>query len=144
MLMPNKPSLQTPQTPIEMELLAVVRDWDRAMVQNDADAIGSFMADDWTIVGADGSTSDKATFLALIRAGVLSHDEMQSEDIHIRVYGDAAVVMARGVSGGLYRGAPFRELERQANVFIRQGSHWRCVLTHLSRLQQQAGLDAAE
>jgi hypothetical protein len=35
------------------------------------------MADDWTIVGADGSTSDKTTFLGLVRAGVLSHDLMQ-------------------------------------------------------------------
>ena len=124
----------------EHELLAVVRDWDRAMVQNDADAIGRFMADDWNIVGSDGSTTDKATFLGLVRAGVLSHDLMQSEDIHIRVYGDAAIVVARGVSGGLYQGRPFREVERQSNMFIRQGSHWQCLLTHLSRLQQQAGL----
>ena len=116
----------------EHELLAVVRDWDRAMVQNDAEAIGRFMADDWTIVGADGRTSDKATFLGLVKAGVLSHDAMQSEDIDIRVYGDAAVVVASGVSGGVYQGRPFRDAERQSNVFIRQGSHWRCVLTHLS------------
>ena len=121
----------------EHELLAVVRDWDRAMVQNDAEAIGRFMADDWTIVGADGSTTDKATFLGLVKAGVLSHDLMQSNDIEIRVYGDAAIVVARGVSGGLYQGRPFREVERQSNTFIRQGSHWRCVLTHLSRLQQR-------
>ena len=121
----------------EHELLAVVRDWDRAMVLNDAKEIGRFMADDWIIIGADGSTSDKATFLGLVKAGVLSHDLMQSEDIDIRVYGDAALVVARGVSGGLYQGRPFRETERQSNMFIRQGSHWRCVLTHLSRLQQQ-------
>jgi ketosteroid isomerase-like protein len=104
------------------------------MVQNDADAIGRYMADDWTIVGSDGSSSDKATFLGLIESGVLSHDVMQSEDVTIRIYGDAAVVLARGVSGGSYQGRAFREVERQSNVFIRRGSQWRCVLTHLSRL----------
>jgi len=124
----------------EHELLAVVHDWDRAMVQNDAEAIGRFMTDDWSIVGADGSISDKATFLGLIKAGVLSHDVMQSEDIDIRVYRDAAIVVARGVSGGLYDGRPFHEVERQSNMFIRQGSQWRCVLTHLSRLHQRAGI----
>jgi ketosteroid isomerase-like protein len=118
----------------EQELRAVVNDWDEAMVQNDAEAIGHYMADDWTIVGSDGSSSDKATFLGLIESGVLSHDVMQSEDVTIRVYGDAAVVLARGVSGGLYQGRAFREIERQSNVFIRRGSQWRCVLTHLSRL----------
>jgi ketosteroid isomerase-like protein len=119
---------------LEHELLAVVRAWDRAMVQNDPEAIGRFMADDWTIIGSDGSSSDKAAFLGLIRSGMLSHDVMRSDDITVRMYGEAAVITARGVSCGVYQGHPFREVERQSNVFILQGSQWRCVLTHLSRL----------
>jgi len=109
------------------------------MVANDAETIGRFMAEEWTIIGSDGSRSDKATFLELIRSGVLSHDVMQSEDITIRMYGHAAVVTARGVSGGTYQGRVFREVERQSNMFIRQGAQWRCVLTHLSRLVPPAG-----
>ena len=119
---------------VEHELVAVMRAWDRAMVQNDPEAIGRFMADDWVIIGSDGSSSDKAAFLGLIRSGRLSHDVMRSDDITVRIYGEAAVVTARGVSGGLYQGHSFREVERQSNVFILQGSQWRCVLTHLSRL----------
>lgn len=118
----------------EQELLTVVRDWDVVMVQNDADAIGRFMAEDWTIVGSDGHTMDKQTFLHLIRDGILSHDLMQSDDLSIRVYGSAAVVTGLGVSAGIFQGRPFREVERQSNVFVRQGSQWRCVLTHLSRV----------
>ena len=118
---------------VEDELRAVVAAWDRAMVQNDARAIGRFMADEWTIIGPDGSSSDKARFLGLIDSGALTHDVMQSEDVTVRVYGDAAVVLAHGVSSGTYRGQPFREVERQSNLFIRQGTGWRCVLTHLSR-----------
>jgi ketosteroid isomerase-like protein len=123
----------------EHQLRTVVHEWDQAMVQNDVEAIGRHMADDWTIVGSDGGSSDKATFLGLIDSGVLSHDVMQSEDVTIRVYGDAAVVIARGVSMGMYQGRAFREVERQSNTFIRQGSHWRCVLTHLSRLAPPTG-----
>ena len=103
------------------------------MVQNDARAIGRFMADEWTIIGPDGSSSDKASFLGLIDSGVLRHDVMQSDHVTVRVYGDAAVVLADGVSGGTYRGQPFRDVERQSNVFIRQEAQWKCVLTHLSR-----------
>ena len=58
----------------EDELIGVANDWDRAMVENDAEAIGRYMADDWTIVGSDGSVGDKATFLALVKSGALSHD----------------------------------------------------------------------
>ena len=63
-------------------------------------------------------------------------DEMTSQDFQVRVYGDTAVVSARGVSGGKYQGQPFREVERSSNVFVRQAGQWRCVLTHLSRLTQ--------
>jgi ketosteroid isomerase-like protein len=86
--------------PAEDELAALAHAWDRAMVQNDAEAIGRYMADDWTIIGADGSTSDKVTFLGLVKSGVLSHDVMESEELSIRLYGSTAVVFARGVSGG--------------------------------------------
>lgn len=116
------------------ELMAVAEAWDRAMVGNDADAIGAFMADEWTIVGSDGNVVDKVRFLELVRSGALIHDTMTSEDIQVRVYGDAAVVMARGVSGGTYQGRPFRETERVSCVFVKRDGRWRCVLTHLSRL----------
>jgi ketosteroid isomerase-like protein len=33
---------------------ALANEWDRAMVENDADAIGRYMPDDWVIVGSDG------------------------------------------------------------------------------------------
>ena len=117
------------------ELTALARGWDQAMVANDVEAIGRYMADDWRIVGSDGSISDKATLLELIRSGTLTHDVMTSESIEVRRYGDAAVVTARGVSGGTYQGQAFRETELSSNVFVRQSGRWTCVLTHLSRLE---------
>ena len=41
------------------ELVEAVRAWDEAMVANDAAAIGRFMADDWIIVGPDGSVDGR-------------------------------------------------------------------------------------
>jgi ketosteroid isomerase-like protein len=120
----------------EAELIGVTNEWDRAMVENDAEAIGRYMADDWTIIGSDGSVGDKATFLGLVKSGALTHDVMESDDLKVRLYGDTAVVTARGVSGGKYQGQAFREVERASCVFVRQQGRWRCVLTHLSRIAQ--------
>ena len=125
---------------LEEELIAVAHEWDRAMVENDAEAIGRYMADDWTIIGPDGSVGDKATFLGLVKSGALTHDVMESEDFKVRIYGETAVVTARGVSGGKFQGQAFREMERSSCVFVRQEGRWRCVLTHLSRLAQQEGM----
>ncbi|CAN5900424.1 hypothetical protein BH20GEM1_BH20GEM1_01520 [soil metagenome] len=46
--------------------------------------------------------------------------------------------VARGVSGGAYRNAPFFLIERSSNVFVRQEGRWRCVLTHLSEIAEAA------
>ena len=121
-----------------MELRTMVAAWDQAMIQNDADKIGQFMHDDWVIVGSDGGVSDKPTFLAQIRQGRLSHDVMTSEDLRIREYGDVAVLISIGVSGGLFEGHAFREHERQSSVFVKERGEWRCVITHLSRLPDAA------
>lgn len=116
------------------EVLSFAEAWDRAMVTNDADLIGSFMAEDWVIIGPDGSVGNKSGFLAFVASGELTHDIMTTEDAQVRVYGDTAVVTAHGISGGKYRGQAFREHERSSCVFVRNEGRWRCVLTHLSRL----------
>jgi ketosteroid isomerase-like protein len=123
------------QNAAEQEIINVEQAWNRAMVRNDAEAIGRFMADDWTIIGPDGSVSGKAAFLDLVSSGVLTHDVMDSDEYTVHLYGETAVVIARGVSGGQYHGQKFRVEERVSDVFVRQGGEWRCVVTHLSRLK---------
>lgn len=123
---------------VEDELADVVNAWDRAMVTNDPEAIGAYTADDWTIIGPDGSVGDKASFLGFVRSGALTHSVMESHDLNVRVYGDAgdtAVVTARGISGGQYQGESFYLVERVSCVFVRQHGRWVCVLTHLSRIE---------
>lgn len=120
--------------PVEEELREVAAQWDRAMTENDPVAIGRFMADDWVIVGPDGSVGGKNSFLALIESGDLTHNAMETHEMEVRVYGETAVTVASGVSGGHYREEPFLLRERSSCVFVRQGGIWRCVLTHLSPL----------
>ena len=48
---------------VEEELIAVAAEWDRAMVENDAEAIGLYMADDWAFLDPNGGVTDKATYL---------------------------------------------------------------------------------
>ncbi len=112
---------------VEAELIALSHEWDRAMIGNDAEAIGRYMADDWVLVGSDGGECNKAAFLGLVKSGTLSHDVMESHDMKVRVYGETAVVTGRGVSGGKYQGQAFREVERVSCVFVRQrGSGGAC------------------
>ena len=116
------------------ELLGVVDAWDRAMISNDPVEIGRYMSDDWTIIGPDGSVTGKADFLAHVASGALTHDVMETHDARMRFYGDAAVVIGRGVSGGAFNGTRFHLVERMSCVFVRVDGRWVCVSTHLSLL----------
>ncbi|MET0340696.1 MAG: nuclear transport factor 2 family protein [Polyangiales bacterium] len=117
------------------EVVDAIHAWDRAMITNDDAAIASSMADDWVCISPDGSVGERAPFLELVRSGVLTHDVMESHEISVRVYGDTAVVHARGISGGKHQGQPFHLVERVSCVFVKQLGHWKCVLTHLSQMQ---------
>ncbi len=110
----------------------VATGWDRAIVENDPEAIGRYMADDWTIIGPDGSVGGRQNFLDLVKSGALTHDVMESNEMQVRVYGDTAVVVARGISGGRFHGQAFHLIERVSSVFVQQGGEWKCVSTHLS------------
>lgn len=126
-------------TAAEAELLLAMGAWDRAMVANDPESIGAHITDDWVIVGSDGRVTDKAGFLELVRSGDLTHDVMETHDPWIRIYDDAAVVVARGVSGGRYRGQPFHFVERVSCMFVWRDGRWSCVLTHLSQPEEDSG-----
>jgi ketosteroid isomerase-like protein len=109
------------------------------MVENDVDKIRSFLRDDWTIVGPEGSIDRQDKLLGLVASGDLAHDVMESHDLDVRMIGDVAIVISRGISGGAYRGEKFRLVERGTNVFSREGGRWRCVATHLSLVAGENG-----
>lgn len=117
-------------TPAE-QLLQYVTQWDRAMEQNDADLIGSFMHDSWVIVGSDGITS-KAAFLDTIRSGDLTHSRMDADETKVNMFGDMAIVISKGTSAGKYKGQEFSFYEWSTSVFIQVQMKWQCVHTMLT------------
>jgi len=116
----------------EQNLLETGSRWAEAMVANDADQIGSFMADDWVIVSERG-ISDKESFLAFVRSGRLTHSkfEMVSEP-RIRFYGDTGVLTCRVVNTAHFEGQRFDADEWTTDVFVKSGDKWLCVLSHIT------------
>jgi|SRR5215831_2283993 len=115
-------------------LLQLEKDFQRAIVENDAEAIECFVADDWIIVDADGRIIKKDRFLAVIKSGALTHHAMSLDKPRVRIYGDTGVVTGRATSAGNFMGSEFTTLERSTDVFVRIDSQWRCVLTQLTRI----------
>jgi len=75
---------------IRKDLETVSAAWERAIVSNDAGAIGQFMTDDWVIVSATGITK-KSDFLAAVASGDLTHESFKGNIVSVRGYGDTGV-----------------------------------------------------
>lgn len=112
-------------------LKAVSAAWEHAMVSNDAEVIGRFMADDWVIVSERGVTR-KQDFLAVVASGELTHETFKGEIISVRQYGEAAVLTGRVRNKGHYKGQPFSSDEWTTDVFIKRNGTWLCVHSHIT------------
>ena len=122
---------------VEQELTEIGAAWAAAMVANDAEAIGSFMADDWVIVSERG-VSNKQQFLSFVESGQLTHSafEMKSDSARIKVYDDTAVLTCRVVNTAHFGGQQFDADEWTSDVFHKRGGKWLCVLSHVTPVDQ--------
>jgi hypothetical protein len=80
---------------VASEVLAIAAAWDAALVRNDAEAVASFMADDWAYVGPTGATP-KADIISWIASGQLAHHTMETIGAaRVSAHGNTAVVTSR-------------------------------------------------
>jgi ketosteroid isomerase-like protein len=122
---------------VEEELLKIEKSFLQAIVANDAEAIGRFLADEWIVIDSDGGIIDKTRFLDVIKSGALTHELMESTDTRVRVYGDTAIITAMATSKGKYTGQAFTTHERTTDVLVKINGRWQYVHTQLSKFTQK-------
>lgn len=107
------------------------------MVANDADRIGSFMADEWVMVSERGIAA-KEHFLGFVRGGQLTHSRFEMVgDPRIKVYGDTAVLAARIVNTAHFGGQQFDADEWTTDVFVKREGRWLCVHSHITPVNKE-------
>ena len=122
---------------IKEELLKFGADWAEAMVANDAERIGSFMADDWVIVSERG-ISDKQRFLSFVESGALTHSAFEmASDGRVKVYGDVAVMTIRVVNTAHFGGQQFDADEWTSDVLVKREGKWLCVHSHITPVDKE-------
>ena len=114
------------------ELAGVEEDFNRAMVSNDVLRISACVTDDWVLVTPESGVVPGSRILHAIESGVLSHDTMTKDVGRVKVYGDVAVVTARGQNTGHFRGQPISADEWVTDVYRKIDGRWLCVLTQLT------------
>ena len=93
-------------TPDIEEFNAIENAFNEAMVSNDVVRIAGCISDDWVLVTPEVGPVSREGMLDAIATGRLTHDMMVKKLVRAKIYGDMAVVTARGQNTGTFRGEP--------------------------------------
>jgi len=128
----------------EQRVLEMSAQWAAAMVANDADAIGAFMADEWTMVSERG-ISTKEHFLSFVRSGALTHSSFDLVgEPQINIYGDVAVVACRVTNTAQFEGQQFDADEWTTDVLVKRDGRWLCVHSHITSVNKEFAAEVRE
>jgi len=129
---------QTKTESMEQELIKLENEWGEAVVKRDTASFDRIIADDYTGIN-DGSVfaPTKAQYIEYVKS---SKEEMLSfvaDEWKVRVYGDAAVVMARVTIKMRSAGKEMTYQSRFTDTWVKRAGRWQCVAGHNSTIAQK-------
>jgi ketosteroid isomerase-like protein len=110
-------------------------EWVTALVQRDARTLDRIMADD-CVFAYPFEGDDKGQFIADVESGDMSVMEMTRDHVHVRVYGQTAVLTCRDTANWRYHGREIRGQYTTINVYAQRAGQWQlvtiqaCPVTH--------------
>src|SRR6059058_961631 len=106
--------------------------WSQAEMVADTDTLEAISTSDFMLVGPFGFVLDKQQWLERYRSGDLVTGSLSLEDPAIRVYGEAAVTIARHIQRASYKGQPADGQFRTTHIAVRVDRRWLLAGIHLS------------
>jgi ketosteroid isomerase-like protein len=104
----------------------------QAQIHADAVALERIYADDFIGVGPSGTVRTKPQVISDFTSGDLRFQSITTEDVQVRVYGNAAVETGRSTMNGQDKGKSVPRDTRFTRVWVKQQGHWRLVANHYS------------
>src|ERR1700756_4856910 len=109
----------------------------QAQIESDAAALERICADDFIGVGPSGTVRTKPQVISDFTSDELKFQSITTDDVRVRVYGNAAVRTGRSTMNGQDRGKAVPRDNRFTRVWVKQQGHWQLVLNHYSPLIMQ-------
>jgi peptidylprolyl isomerase len=132
---------------VEQELKKLERQWLDAYIKHDPDTMARIEADDFTITYPDGSVRTKAEEVEAQRNAQKQIADSSlsntTEDEHIRVYGDTAVLTGIFVRKGSSQNPSAISRSRYTDVYVRRGGVWRVVASQLTAIPDSTKKEAS-
>ena len=121
---------------MEQEVARLADTWATAELQSDTAFLERLLSDDFVGIGPLGFLLSKQEWLTWLQSGDLKHDALTLDEVKVRVYNDAAIVICRLVQDATYRGTPILAQLRTTLVFVRHQGQWQLAGLHECNLGQ--------
>jgi len=108
----------------------------RALLENDADALGKLVAHDYRGFDPTGAQHDRDMLLQSYGPGGVQLTEYETSEVTARVIGDVGLVMGIGAIGGRFDGQQFSHHLRFLDVYIHRDS-WLLSVPQVSELMRK-------
>jgi ketosteroid isomerase-like protein len=122
------------RTNVRKEIEALEQKWRQAILTNNVSDMDHLLADDYIGITSNGTVETKAQDLAQRRAGTVRITELDLSDMHIRVYGDTAVVTSKAQLQGTNGASDISGGYRYTRVYNRRLGQWKIVSFEASRM----------
>jgi ketosteroid isomerase-like protein len=124
-------------TDAEKQVAMLSKQHREAVIKGDTKAMDSILADDWVGINPRGDLESKAQQAKNLKEGIVDFEAIDPEEVKVRVYGDAVIVMGRYHVKLTSNGQKIDDFVRTTEVFAKQGGKWRCVSTQVTGIARQ-------
>ena len=114
-------------------IIASERDLTRG-VEGAFELLERLYSPEFTLITANGEVRTKEQRLSMLRAGQVRNLSRATEDVHVRVYGDAAIVTGVNRLDVVIGGARREDSQRFVHVWVRRGDLWQLVVHQATRV----------
>jgi ketosteroid isomerase-like protein len=104
----------------------------QAQIHADVAALKRIYADDFIGVGPSGTVRTKPQVISDFTSGDLKFQSITTEDVRVRVYGNAVVETGLSTMDGQDKGKAVPRDTRFTRVWVKEHGSWRLVANHYS------------
>lgn len=121
---------------IEQEVSRLTDAWATAELRSDTAFLEKLMAEDFIGVGPLGFLLTKQQWLARHQSGDMKYEVHNLDEVRVRAYNEAAIVIGSLTQEATYQGHPINAQLRTTLVFVRIPGQWQLAGVHFSNIGQ--------
>jgi len=118
----------------EDEVRRVEIEWGDAFERLDFATLERLMADDYILTDPLGNVRGREETLAALATNEARFDSTKSDNVHVRINGDTAIVTGRSTFKGRYKGWSMAGRYQYTDVLVKRNGSWQAVSSHITAL----------